>query len=282
MDINWYPGHMAKTKRLMKENISLIDIIYEVLDARIPSSSKIKDIDEIVRNKPRILVMTKMDLCDLNETTKWIKYYEEKGYSVITVDLINGKNVDRIINVTKEVLKSFDDKRESKGLRIRSHRALIMGIPNVGKSTLINRLVGKKATKVGNMPGVTKSLGWIRINKDIELLDSPGILWPRLEEAEIAFNLAATSAIKEEILPIHEVATHILKKLYTHYKSELLQRYGVTEINFKDITETFEVIGRKRGCIVKGDQVDYDKVAMLIIRDIKEGNIKNITFDRFK
>lgn len=280
MDINWYPGHMAKTKRLMKENINLIDIIYEVIDARIPFSSKIRDIDEIIKNKPRILIMTKIDMCDIKETKKWIEFYESKGYIVIPVDLLNGKNVNEIIEKTKTLMIPFDNKRQDKGLNKRSYRALIVGIPNVGKSTLINRLVGKKAVKVGNKPGITKSLGWIRINKDIELLDSPGILWPKLEEKEVALNLASTSAIKEEILPIDEVSIHILTKLNDHYKSELSSRYGLE--NISDIEEALDHIGRKRGCLMQGGVVDYDKVFMLIIRDAKEGNIKNITFDRFK
>ena len=174
--INWYPGHMAKTKRLISENIDLIDIVYEVIDARIPYSSKIKDIDNLLKNKPRILIVTKMDLCDEVETNKFLDKYKEEGYTVIPVDLVSGKNVSEIINKTKEALKPLDEKRIAKGLKKRNYRALIVGIPNVGKSTLINRLVGKKATQVGNKPGVTKNLSWIRINQDIDLLDSPGIL----------------------------------------------------------------------------------------------------------
>lgn len=282
MDINWYPGHMAKTRRQMKENISLIDIIYEVIDARIPYSSKIKDIDDIVNNKPRILIMTKIDMCDMNETSRWIRYYEGKGYIVIPVDLLSGKNINKIIDVTKDIMKTSDIKRTEKGLKIRSYRALIVGIPNVGKSTLINRLVGRKATKVGNLPGITKNLNWIRINKDIELLDSPGILWPKLDNKELALNLASTSAIKEEILPIDEVAVHILNKLNDFYPNELKERYGLDGINQNHIDETFEEIGRKRGCLLRGGEIDFDKVFMLIIRDVKDGNIKNITLDRLK
>ena len=280
-NINWYPGHMAKTKRLISENIDLIDIVYEVIDARIPYSSKIKDIDSLLKDKPRILVVTKMDLCDIDETNKFLDKYKEEGYTVIPVDLVSGKNVNEIINKTKEILKPLDEKREEKGLKKRSYRALIVGIPNVGKSTLINRLVGKKATNVGNMPGVTKNLSWIRINNDIELLDSPGILWPKLDSEEVALNLAAMSAIKEEILKLSDISIHILNKLDKYYNSKLKERYGINSVNKDDYIETLDIIGKKRGCLLKGGIIDYDKVYSLIVRDIKDSNIKGITFDRF-
>jgi len=279
--INWYPGHMAKTKRLISENIDLIDIVYEVIDARIPYSSKIKDIDNLLKNKPRILIVTKMDLCDVDETNKFLDKYRNEGYTVVPVDLVSGKNVSEIINKTKEILKPLDEKRISKGLKKRNYRALIVGIPNVGKSTLINRLVGKKATQVGNKPGVTKNLSWVRINSDIDLLDSPGILWPRLDNEEVALNLASMSAIKEEILSLSEISIHILNKLNDHYKDKLKERYGLDSVNKDDYLETLDVIGKKRGCLLKGGIVDYDKVYTVIVRDIKDANIKGMTFDRF-
>ena len=279
--INWYPGHMAKTKRLISENIDLIDIVYEVIDARIPYSSKIKDIDNLLKNKPKILIVTKMDLCDEEETNKFLEKYKSEGYTLVPVDLVSGKNVSEIINKTKEILKPLDEKRIAKGLKKRNYRALIVGIPNVGKSTLINRLVGKKATQVGNKPGVTKNLSWVRINNDIDLLDSPGILWPKLDNEEVALNLASMSAIKEEILSLGEISVHILNKLNDHYSSKLKERYGLDSVNKEDYLETFEVIGKKRGCLLKGGIVDYDKVYTVIVRDIKDANIKGITFDRF-
>ena len=279
--INWYPGHMAKTKRLISENIDLIDIVYEVIDARIPYSSKIKDIDNLLKNKPRMLIVTKMDLCDVDETNKFLDKYKNEGYTVVPVDLVSGKNVSEIINKTKEILKPLDEKRISKGLKKRNYRALIVGIPNVGKSTLINRLVGKKATQVGNKPGVTKNLSWVRINSDIDLLDSPGILWPRLDNEEVALNLASMSAIKEEVLSLSDIAIHILNKLNDHYKDKLKERYGLDTVNKDDYLETLDVIGKKRGCLLKGGIVDYDKVYTVIVRDIKDANIKGMTFDRF-
>ena len=191
--INWYPGHMAKTKREIKEKLNLIDIVYEVIDSRMPISSKIVDIDELIGNKRRILIMTKYDICDKEETNKFIKYYEDLGYVVVPVDLMNGKDTNKIIDKSLEIMKEENQKRLNKGLKPRSLRALIVGVPNAGKSTLINRLIGRKSAGVGNKPGFTKSLSWIRINKDIELLDSPGILWPKIENQENAHVLAAFS-----------------------------------------------------------------------------------------
>jgi ribosome biogenesis GTPase A len=282
MEINWYPGHMAKAKRLMKERMPLIDIVLEVIDGRIPNSSKIKDIDDIIKNKTRILIITKMDLCDLNETQKWIKYYEELGYKVIPMDLINGKNITDVITSSVESFHLKNEKRIAKGMKIRNVRAMIIGIPNVGKSTLINRLVSKKVAKIGNMPGITKSLDWIRINKDIELLDTPGILWPRLDNEEIAYNLASMTAIKETILPVDKIACHILKKLATYYPKKLKDRYTIDTIDFDDLTDTYDQIGKRFGLLIKGGEVDYDKVTSLIIKDIKDGYVKGITFDRYE
>lgn len=280
ININWYPGHMAKTKRIIKEKIDLIDIVYEVIDARIPYSSKIKDIDEYIKNKPRILIMTKIDLCDMEETLKWIEYYEEKGYKVIGTNLTKD-SVDNIITLTKEILSKLDEKILAKGMNKRAYRALIVGIPNVGKSTLINRLVGKKAANVGNRPGITKSLDWIRINKDIELLDSPGILWPKLDDKTVAFNLASMNSIKEEILPIDDVSIYILKTMHKYYPLYLNKRYDIDNIDFDNIVDTLDLIGKKRGCIIKGGSIDYKKVASIIIRDLDDGYLGPVTFDRY-
>lgn len=277
--INWYPGHMAKTKREIIEKLNLIDVVYEVIDARMPLSSKIVDIDDLIKDKPRILVMTKYDLCDKVETDKIIKYYENMGYKVVPVDLMSGLNVKKILDYTKELMDIENKKRESKGMKPRAARALIVGVPNAGKSTLINRLVGKKSAGVGNTPGFTKSLSWIRINKDVELLDSPGILWPKMEDQEAAHVLACLSSIKEEILDTDAIAAFILKKLYELYPERLEDRYGISELD-DDLTETYDMIAKKRGALSRGGVADYDKVSNIIIRDLKNGYFGNITFDR--
>ena len=278
-NINWYPGHMAKTKRLIKENLNLIDVIYEVVDSRMPYSSKIVDIDNFTINKPRLLIMTKSDLCDLTETKKWVNYYENKNYKVVLVNLNDKKSINVILKATNELMEEKVNKLKEKGIQKNKTRILITGIPNVGKSTLINRLVGKKATTVGNKPGVTKNLSWIRINDSLELLDTPGILWPKFEEETVAYNLASLTAIKEEVLPIEKVVCYIIETLHKYYPNILLERYNVKELD-EDFIEVFDTIGKKRGCLIKGGEVDYDRVCNIIINDLKEGYIKGITFDR--
>jgi len=278
-NINWFPGHMAKTKRKIKEQLNLIDVVYEVIDARMPLSSKIVDIDDLIKDKPKILVMAKYDLCDKEETNKIIKYYEDIGYLVVPVDLMSGLNVKKILDYTSNIMKKENDRRVSKGMKERSARVLVIGAPNVGKSTLINRLVGKKSAGVGDTPGFTKNLSWIRIHKDIELLDSPGILWPKLEDQESAHVLACLSSIKEQILNLDEIAIFILKKLYQLYPERLLDRYGISELD-EDFIEVYDTIAARRGALSKGGVADYNKVSNIIIRDLKNGYFGNITFDR--
>ena len=279
--INWYPGHMAKTKRQIEEQLNLIDIVYEVIDARMPISSKIVDIDDLIKDKPRILVMTKYDLCDKEQTDKIIKYYEGIGYKVVPVDLINNSNLNDLLKVTESIMSEENKKREEKGLKSRNGRVLIVGVPNAGKSTLINRLVGRKSVGVANTPGFTKSLSWIRINKDLELLDSPGILWPKFENQEQAHILASFSSIKEEILNLDSIAIFIINKLYELYPNLLEERYGVTEID-EDYIEVYDTIAKRRGALTRGGVADYEKVSNIIINDLKNGYIGKVTFDRLK
>ena len=279
-NINWYPGHMAKTKREIKEKLPLIDVVYEVVDARMPISSKVIDIDDIIKNKPRILIMTKYDMCDKSQTDKIIKYYKEKGYSVVPVDLIKNTNVNLIIKETSKVSDIINVERKKKGLKPKqSVRALVIGAPNVGKSTLINRLVGKKKTVTGNKPGVTKQLSWKRVRSNIELLDTPGILWPKLENQEHAYNLAALSSVKEEVVDLQDLSIYILHKLNELYPNYLEKRYGITTVS-DDIIATLEEIGNRRGAKISGGEIDYDKVYSIIIRDLKEGLIGPVTLDR--
>ena len=269
---------MAKTKREIKENLQLIDVVYELLDARIPYSSKNKDIDELIKNKPKVLIMTKTDLCDLEITKKWQQYYENMGYKVILTDLINNKNIKQIIEVTSSLSDNMNKKRLSLGMKPRKTRVLILGVPNVGKSTLINRLVGKKAAPTGDKPGITKKLNWIRINDKLELLDTPGILEPKLENKEVALNLAALTSIKEEILDLEQVALHIIDIMLNLYPNTLKTRYNLTNTNTPLII--LNQIAKQKGAIKKGE-VDYEKVYKIILRDLKEGYLGNITFDPF-
>ena len=278
-NINFFPGHMAKTRREIGEKLKLIDIVYEVVDARIPFSSRIVDIDDLIKDKPKVIIMTKKDLCDIDKTNKWIRYYEELGYKVFLVDLINDKSLGKLFDMTDSVLSELNERREEKGLLQRKYRALIMGVPNVGKSTLINKITGKKATTVGDKPGVTKTISWIRINDKLELMDTPGILWPKIEDQGVALNLATFSSIKDEILPIDEVACYILKYMYENYPDRLIDRYDLDYLDEDDYTDAYELIGRKRGCIIRGNEVDYNKVSNLIIKDLREGYLGKVTFD---
>ena len=278
-NINFFPGHMNKARKEIEEKIKLIDIVYEVVDARMPSSSRIKDIDDLIKNKPKIMIMTKRDLCDLDKTNKWISYYESLGYKVFLTDLVNDKNVNKLYTLTDEVLEDLNSKRIEKGMEVRKYRALIMGVPNVGKSTLINKITGKKAVNVGNKPGVTKDISWIRINDKLDLMDTPGILWTKIDDQKQAYTLACFSSIKDEILPIDEVACYILKFMFDNYKDFLFNRYGNFSLDEEDYTEAYEYIGRKRGCLVKGNEVDYNKVSNIIIKDLREGYLGKVTFD---
>lgn len=277
--INWYPGHMAKTKREIKEKIDLIDIVFEVIDARIPYSSKNKDIDDIIKDKPRVIIMTKVDLCDMNKTNKWIKYYEDMGYIVITMDLINNPNMKIIFDKIKSIIDEINNKRINKGLKARRARVLVVGVPNVGKSTLINRLVGKKSTNVGNKPGITKNLEWIRINDKLELLDTPGILWPRLDNNNIAYNLASMTAIKEEVLDTEDLAIYIIKKMLSEYKDNIVNRYNITST--EDVIEVLDQIGKKIGA-VRNNETDYERVYKKVIKDLQDGYLGKVTLDNIE
>lgn len=278
-NINWYPGHMAKTKREIREKLDLIDIVYEVIDARMPISSRLEDVNDITRNKKKIIILTKYDLCDKSETDKIINSYKDNSI-VIPLDLLKG-DVSIVINETVKLMKEENDKRKLKGMQERPARVAIIGAPNVGKSTLINRLVGRRSVNVGNKPGVTKSLSWIRINKDVELLDTPGILWSKIKDYDRGYILASFSSIKEEVARPIDVAVYILRKLEELYPDLLKERYGIDSLT-DTLEEEFEVIGRLRGALQRGGVADYLKVATIVIKDLQEGRIGKVTFDRLK
>ena len=278
-NINWYPGHMAKTKREIREKLDLIDIVYEVIDARMPISSRLEDVNDITRNKKKIIILTKYDLCDKEETDKIINSYKNNSI-VIPLDLLKG-DVSIVINETVKLMKEENDKRKLKGMQERPARVSIIGAPNVGKSTLINRLVGRRSVNVGNKPGVTKSLSWIRINKDVELLDTPGILWSKIKDYDRGYILASFSSIKEEVARPIDVAVYILRKLEELYPNLLKERYGIESLS-DTLEEEFEIIGRLRGALQRGGVADYLKVATIVIKDLQEGRIGKITFDRLK
>ena len=278
-NINWYPGHMAKTKREIREKLDLIDIVYEVIDARMPISSRLEDVNDITRNKKKIIILTKYDLCDKEETDKIINSYKNNSI-VIPLDLLKG-DVSVVINETVKLMKEENDKRKLKGMQERPARVAIIGAPNVGKSTLINRLVGRRSVNVGNKPGVTKSLSWIRINKDVELLDTPGILWSNIKDYDRGYILASFSSIKEEVARPIDVAVYILRKLEELYPDLLKERYGIDSLT-DTLEEEFEVIGRLRGALQRGGVADYLKVATIVIKDLQEGRIGKVTFDRLK
>ncbi|MBM7686528.1 ribosome biogenesis GTPase A [Defluviitalea raffinosedens] len=270
---------MTKTRRLIIENLKLVDIVIELVDARIPFSSKNPDIEELSRNKPRILVMNKSDLADPYTNSRWISWFEEKGYGVITVNSITGKGISEVDRTARELLKEKIERDKQRGRIFRPIRAMVVGIPNVGKSTFINKLAGKSSAKTGDRPGVTKGKQWIKIKKDFELLDTPGILWPKFEDMNVGMKLAFTGAIKQEILDTHTLSLELLKLLSAKFPDALVTRYKLTDIESKTPMELLTEIGQKRGFLISGGEVDYSRTSLVILDELRAGKLGNITLE---
>jgi ribosome biogenesis GTPase A len=285
MTIQWFPGHMTRAKRQIEEKLKLIDVVLELLDARLPESSRNPMIDEILKNKPRIVLLNKSDLADPEITQEWVRYYSERGIQALPIDASSGTQVKEIVPRSKELLREKRERLMSKGVNPRAIRAIIVGIPNVGKSTLINRLAGRSIALTGDRPGVTKGQQWIKVGNEMELLDTPGILWPKFEDPDVGFRLAATGAIKDEILNAQDIAFHSIRYLSELYPDRLKERYELEQLpdanaDASEIVDIMESIGRKRGCLVSGGRIDLDKASQLILRDLRGGKLGRISLEK--
>ncbi|MGE7760683.1 ribosome biogenesis GTPase YlqF [Peribacillus sp. NPDC097895] len=278
MTIQWFPGHMAKARREVTEKLKLIDIIFELVDARLPASSRNPMIDEIIQHKPRVILLNKADMADPVKTNMWLEYYKSQGKTAIAINSQAGNGLNQITAAAKKLLKEKYDRMESRGIKPRAIRAMIVGIPNVGKSTLINRLAKKNIAKTGNTPGVTKAQQWIKVGKELELLDTPGILWPKFEDQEVGLKLALTGAIKDTILNLHEVSLYGLRFLEKEYPDRLKSRYNLDTIP-QETLELFDRVGKFRGCLASGGFIDYDKTAELVVREIRSEKMGPLTFE---
>lgn len=277
MNFQWYPGHMTKAKRQMQEDIKLIDLVIELVDARIPLSSRNPDIDELGKNKYRLILMNKADLADKKKTEQWSAYFKEKGFFVVSLDARTKNSMKTITDIVMEACKEKIERDRKRGIKNRPVRAMVVGIPNVGKSTFINSYAGKACAKTGNKPGVTKGKQWIRLNKNVELLDTPGILWPKFEDQMVGLRLALIGSIKDEILNVDELAVELIKFLTVHYPGLLNERYEVEEA--QEITDMIYEVAKNRNCMLKGGEPDYSKAAALIIDDFRSGKLGEITLE---
>lgn len=276
--IQWFPGHMFKSLRQIREKITLMDIVLVLLDSRLPSSSMNPEIFKIIKDKPTLILFNKMDLSDESILNEWVKHYESQGYLTLKIDAQSGKNVSKIHDYAKIVLKEQIERSRSKGLKDRPIRTMILGIPNVGKSTLINQLSKSGATKTGNTPGVTKAQQWIKLSDDFELLDTPGVLWPKFEDPKVGYHLAITGAIKDKILPEDDVVKYALNFLKTYYSNRLRERYNIESED--DFVEMLDMIGKQRGALLKGAEIDYQRVYTIILTDIRNKQLGGLSFDR--
>lgn len=280
MNIQWYPGHMTKAKRKIAEDLKLVDVVIELLDARIPMSSRNPDVNEIVGGKPRVIILNKSDLADENANRLWMKYYTASNTKVILANSIKGTGLKEATNAAKLLMKEKIDKLKAKGLLVKTIRALIIGIPNVGKSTLINKVAGRSIAQTGDRPGVTRAKQWIKISNELELLDTPGILWPKFEDEQVALNLAFTGAIKDDILDVYELALKLLERLQQDFFSNLKEKYKLEDTHKElSVHDLFNQIGKKRGCIIAGGEIDIRRVAVMLLDDFRGARIGKITLE---
>ncbi len=278
LHINWYPGHMKKTKELVKNNLKLVDVVVELLDARIPFSSRNPDIDRFVGDKPRVVVLNKSDISDPNKLNQWVDYYKKRGIKAIPVDTLKGKGINKIIEECKNETKEKMEALIKKGRIERPIRIMIVGIPNVGKSSLINKLTGRKSTQTGDKPGVTKGKQWVKLKGNLELLDTPGILWPKFEDEEVALKLAFCRAIKDEVLDVDTLGLKLIEKLMEIEPEKLKERYKLNDLGQTPL-ETMEMIGVKRGLILRRNELDYTRIATTVLNEFRDGKIGRITLE---
>ena len=279
MNFQWYPGHMTKAKRMMQENIKLIDLVIELVDARVPMSSRNPDIDELGKNKARLILLNKADLADEKQTEEWIGYFRGKGYSAVKVNSRKGGGIKSIQGVIQEACKEKIERDRKRGILNRPVRAMVVGIPNVGKSSLINRLIGKASTKTGDKPGVTRGKQWLRIKGDAELLDTPGILPPKFEDQTVAVKLAYTGAIKDEIMNTELLAYSLCDYLRDNYPNELCTRYKLDTVEGLKGYEVLEKIGKKRGFVISGGEIDMERAANMVLDELRGAKIGHITLE---
>lgn len=278
LNINWYPGHMKKTMDSIKSSLKLVDVVLEIVDARIPIASRNPLLDEVLGDKPRVVLLNKMDLANEAMNKKWLEYFKEKGYEAILIDSVKGTNLNKIESTSRQLLTEKFKKLEEKNLNLKRVRAMIVGVPNVGKSTLINRIANRRSAKVGNRPGVTRQNQWIKTGKDFELLDTPGVLWPKFESEEIGLDLAFTGAIKDEIMDTETLAFKLIEKLNHIDKGIIETRYKI-ETEGLSTLEIMEAIGQKRGCLIRGGEFDYEKISNIVLDEFRKGVLGRITLE---
>ena len=277
--INWFPGHMRKTQREIKENLKLVEAVIEIRDARIPRSSANPDIEKLCGNKPRLILLNKSDLTESRVTREWMKELSKDNVKAIEVNCLKGKGLNQIKPALEELLKEKLERYKAKGLVNVVIRVMVVGIPNVGKSTFINKMAKNNIAKTGDRPGVTKSKQWIKTPLGIELLDTPGVLWPKFEDERTALNLAFTGAIKDEIMDTEELSYKLVERLQKHYADELIARYKIERV-FEDPLDTLDSIARKRGCLMSGGHIDYNRIAVILLDEFRGGKIGNISLER--